>query len=765
MAHNALQALARVYGIYTTYEDVWKSLRRPSQESILRTLQLLGAPLARPGDAAGAVRSRRQELWREWLEPVVVAWDGQLPGVNVRLPDALQNERYRGRIELEDGGTVEFEGRAADLPVGSRSEVEGVGYTRRRMAVPSALPYGYHRLHLAVGSRQAESLVIAAPTRAYSDAGSGVSGGPSPHRPAARSTEERRDPLAAAGQQRLWGVFLPLYALHRQSSAGAGDFSDLEALMEWTAARGGNLVATLPLLATLWELTEDPSPYNPATRLFWNEFYLDPRRIPGIEACPAAREQLQALSSAATQPRGAGADLVDYAGQLAVKRRALEALAAEFFARPSSACEALVQYCRQNPELEPFARFRAVGERQGRPWPQWPEPLRSGTVTAADYDEDVFRYHLFTQWQVEQQLEALTGHARQLNLLWYLDVPLGVNGDGYDVWREPELFVREASGGAPPDSFFTKGQNWGFPPFQPHALRRQEYGYFIRALRNHLRHARVLRLDHVMGLYRLYWIPHGFPSSDGTYVRYRMDELCAILTLESHRFGARIVGENLGTVPPAVDEAMLRHGLDDMYVLQYETNPEKGPALRPPGRTSVASVNTHDMPQFAAYWQGLDIDDRLELGLFTPDEAEAERARRAELRTQLVAFLQAERLLDSGAAVQGGLYPSHVADKPVCDNSREPSPSDAPELLEVLEACQAYLAKSPARIVQVNLEDLWAETEPQNRPGTYREHPNWQRRARYPLETFRDMPAVERILATVDRLRQEAEAEEGGSEA
>lgn len=237
-----------------------------------------------------------------------------------------------------------------------------------------------------------------------------------------------------------------------------------------------------------------------------------------------------------------------------------------------------------------------------------------------------------------------------------------------------------------------------------------------------------------MGLYRLYWVPHGFSAADGAYVRYPMDEFCAILTLESHRFGARIVGENLGTVPHAVDEAMLRHGLDDMYVLQYETNPEKGPTLRRTPPTAVASINTHDMPQFAAYWKGLDIDDRLGLGLFTPAEAAAEHARRGTLRAQLVAFLQAERLLDADCA-------------------------DTPDVLTILEACQAYLAKSPAKIVQVNLEDLWGETEPQNRPGTYREYPNWRRQAQYPLEAFGEIPAVIQVLATVDRLRKQSATE------
>ncbi|MDZ7618862.1 MAG: 4-alpha-glucanotransferase, partial [Patescibacteria group bacterium] len=686
------------YGVSTTYADVWGTPRYASEETLLRTLQLLGAPLDRADQAADAVHHRRQHLWRECIEPVLVAWDGRLTSVHVRLPEAMQAATYQLRLDLEDGGLIEFDGQVSELPVCSRCELAGERYQRRRIALGLTLPRGYHRLRLSVGNREAESLIIAAPTRAFGD--------------------------AAANQERLWGVFLPLHALHRQSSHGAGDFSDLEALMQWTAARGGNLVATLPLLSTLWELTDDPSPYNPASRLFWNEFYLAPNQIAGFEASGHLSE-LHEVCPPPIVPEAT--EYVDYPREMARKRQVLETLAARFFAEPSARREALAEYCRKNPEAERFAQFRAVGERQGQAWPHWPEPLCSGTLSPDDYDRSVFHYHLFTQWQVDEQLEALAGHAQRLNLLWYLDFPLGVAGTGYDVWREPNLFVREASGGAPPDSFFTKGQNWGFPPLHPDRLRRQGYDYFIRALRNHLRHARLLRFDHVMGLYRLYWIPHGFPATEGAYVRYPMDELCAILTLESHRFGASIVGENLGTVPAAVDEALSRHGLDDMYVLQYETNPEKGPTLRLPPATAVASVNTHDMPQFAAYWRGLDIDDRVDLGLLTAKEAAAEHVRRADLRAQLVTFLQAEHLLDSAT----------------------------PDVLDVLEACQAYLAGSPARIVQVNLEDLWGETEPQNRPGTYRERPNWRHKAKYPLDVFTEMPIVQRILDTVHRRRQQ----------
>jgi 4-alpha-glucanotransferase len=738
MERRLLRNLARLYGIETAFKDVWGRWRETSQDTLLRTLQLLGAPVASLGDVPDALRQRRRELWQEVLEPVCVAWEGMPAQVSVRLTETDALRAFRWGLQFEDGGRSEGSGRLAELPTrrqrdqSSASVPGGARYVVKLLGLPTDLPRGYHRLALEFGGRSAETLLIVSPVHAYREA--------------------RRK------QRHLWGVFLPLYALNGRSS-WAGDFSDLKALMQWTAEQGGGLVATLPLLSTLWELSDDPSPYSPASRLFWNEFYLDPRQIPEFGSCPAAETLAQAADletpgegrsksgkrkaesgkplplSPFSSPGGPGpredgpSPLVDYTRQMHAKRQLLEALAATFFQRPAERRQELARYCQANPEVELFSRFRAVGERQGRPWPQWPEPLRDGMIRPGDYDETVYRYHLYAQWQVAQQLGGLADHARRWNLLWYLDFPLGVSGEGYDVWRQRDLFVREASGGAPPDAFFTKGQNWGFPPLRPEALRRQGYRYFIRALRTQLQYARVLRLDHVMGLYRLYWIPHGFAADDGAYVRYRMQELLAILTLESHRLRARVVGENLGTVPEVVDDALGVHAIEDMYVLQYETNPDKGPTLRPVPPTSVASVNTHDMPPFAGYWRGLDIQDRVDLELFTAEEAARERARRARLREDVIGFLRGQDLLDAGD----------------------------PQVEQVMEACHAYLARSPAGLVLINLEDLWGETEPQNWPGTYRQRPNWRRKARYSFDQFSELPAVVRVLSTVNRLRKQAD--------
>jgi len=703
MQQENLRQLARLYGVFPSYLDVWRRRRFSSDEALLRTLRLLGAPVERPEDAADALRARRVECWRKPAEPTLTAWEGRPAQLRLRMKSADVEKKFRCRIGFEDGGREEFERKLSELPRLRQRTIEGSSYEARLLSLPERLPRGYHRCEIEFGGSRAEVLVIAAPERSYAE--------------------------PPGGRRFLWGVFLPLYALYRDVNWGAGDFSDLEALMQWTAQRGGSLVATLPQLSTLWELGADPSPYSAASRLFWNEYYLDPRRIPELESCAAARDMLASADDEARQGRANRGDLVDYSGQMALKRRIIELLCGSFFERPSPRRDQLERFRHEHAELDLFARFRAVGEKQGKFWPDWPEPLSSGTIRPGDYDERTYQYHLYAQWQTEEQLDAMSRHAEQLKMLWYLDFPLGVSGAGYDVWREREVFVREAAGGAPPDAFFTKGQNWGFPPFDPQKLREQGYRHLIAALRRHLKYARVLRFDHIMGLYRFYWVPNGLEATDGAYVRYPAEDLFAILTLESHRYKARIVGENLGTVPPVVDERIARHGIEDMYVVQYEAKPDRKPIVRPAGARSVASVNTHDMPQFAAYWTGLDVDDRLQLGLLDEQEAIAEWHARARLRRQMIEFLK-----DRGLIGRDTLDPERI-----------------------LEACLAYLASGPAPMVLVNLEDLWLETDPQNTPGTFMERPNWRRKARRSFEEFTALPGVRRILHTVDRLRREAE--------
>ncbi len=250
--------------------------------------------------------------------------------------------------------------------------------------------------------------------------------------------------------------------------------------------------------------------------------------------------------------------------------------------------------------MEDYAAFRAAWDARKAPWPTWPAPARDGLLREGDFGGQAKRYHLFVQWALHLQLRELSSGPRKL---LYLDLPLGASYDGYDVWRRRDLFALEASAGAPPDDFFTKGQDWGFPPLHPERSREEGHAYFRECLANQLRYAGTLRIDHVMGLHRFFWIPKGAGPAEGTYVRYPAEELYAVACLESVRHRARIVGEDLGTVPRYVRPAMARHGILRMFVAQFGLSPDPRRALGGIPRACVASVNTHDMPTFASFWK------------------------------------------------------------------------------------------------------------------------------------------------------------------
>jgi 4-alpha-glucanotransferase len=695
---DPLRQLAESYGIQTSYLDVAGRTHEATPEALLAVLRVLGAPLEREEQAAAVLQDRLAAEWRRPLNPVVVAWDGRGGAVDLRLPEAIAVSPLRCELQWETGGERSWDVAPAELTSSQVVKVGGVAYRSLRLPLPEDLPPGYHRLVVHCASQPGECLIVSAPTRAHEPEG------------------------AAAGK--TWGVFLPLYALRSQRDWGCGDFTDLQHLVQWVQRRGGGLVGTLPLLAAFLDQPFEPSPYSPASRLFWNELYLDVERIPELAQRPEARSEID--SHAFHQQREAlrSTRLVDYRGVMAQKRRVLQRLSDAFFTDPqpgrAAACRRFIQ---DHPRVEEYARFRAAVERFGATWWVWPEGQRSGWLREGDYDETARRYHLFVQWQAHEQLAALAQQARTGGPGLYLDLPLGVNADSFEVWSERRLFALGASGGAPPDLFFTKGQDWGFPPLHPETLRAQGYRYLRDCLRNHMQYAGVLRVDHLMGLHRLYWVPQGLGPQQGVYVRYRPEEMYAIFALESVRHRTLLVGEDLGTVPPEVRPAMERHHVHRLFVVQYELQHAAGAGDLPeafPG--AVASVNTHDMPTFSAYWRGLDLADRHDLGLLDEAGVREEEARRAQVRQALVRQLRAAGEL-----------------------------GDAEDESAVLRALFKRLARSDAAAVLASLEDLWQAIEPQNVPGTWKERPNWQRKAAHTLEELDRLPAVVEALRALNR--------------
>ena len=692
----ALRQLARLHGVQSGYVDMAGRRQRASSESLLAVLRTLGVPVERMKDVPGALRETRHAVAHRVLEPIHAVWAGKRSNIPLQLAGRAARGFLRCEWRLESGEVHRTESQLSRLPVKYPGGVKGEELITRHVPVLKRLPTGYHSLLLECGEERFVTHVFCAPEQCFQS--------PSACKP--------------------WGLFAPLYALHSNSSWGAGDFGDLEDFIKLVGHSGGGFVGTLPLLPAFLDRPCEPSPYSPVSRLFWNEFYLDLEQVPELAICPAARRLMQASAFQKRVLELRQEPLVDYAAQMALKRSVLELLSQSFFSKASALRQSCEQFIRKHEHLADYARFRAVHEERARTWTEWPARMRGGDLRDTDCLTSLRQYHLYAQWLAHQQMGRLSEQARQQKVDLYLDMPLGTHRDGYDAWRFQKLFAMDASGGAPPDPVFTQGQDWGFAPMNPQRSREQGHTYVRAYLRHHLRHARMLRFDHVMALHRLYWVPEGRPARHGAYVTYPSEEIYAMLSIESHRHRAVIIGENLGTVPAEVNRSLKRHGINGMFVVQYEARPQRRAALRRIPPNEVASMNTHDMPPFAAFWRGLDIADRHDLGLIKRRDLAGEYRLRERVRRSLVRWLRHRGTLTSGTPT-----------------------TDA-----VFRAIVKHLGRSDARWVLLNLEDLWSETASQNTPGTATERVNWRRKARFVLEHLR--PWLETFILDFPRARR-----------
>ncbi len=651
---SSLRSLAAAYGVLTSYYGV-DGLTRARPEALLAVLRILGAPVERIEDAEEALRSKREETARKLVPPAVALWDhapATVPISHLAGESGVAKVTLLTEADERREDTLDIE----SLPVAFARR----GVVRRTLALPR-LPHGYHRLVVSFRERRAKSVLIVAPVASYRE--------------------------AARDRSRRWGLFAPLCALESESSLAMGDFSDLRRFADLVAHHGGSFAATLPFLAAF---ENEASPYSPASRRFWNELYVDPR---------LASEWVDRNLDSRKEP------LVDYPAIASWKRPLLQSMAQEALrVRPAF----LEDFLRTRADGIEYARFRAAAERRG-PWPQW-----DGPPSRDDLRDPAVLYHVYGQALAEEQIAGAAAAAERKGVGFYFDMPLGVHPLGFDTWSRPTLFAKSAEVGAPPDAVFPDGQSWGFPPVVPERSREEGHGYFRESLAHVMRHAGFLRIDHVMGLHRQFWIPEGFEKRDGIYVRYPVGELLAVANLESHRHRSELVGENLGIVPDSVNRALHRHRWREIYVLQFRLTGKEETPLEPVPQGSVASFNTHDTPTFAGFRLGRDLDDRVEAGLLDPEKARELASARAAAVAALDAY--------AGAA------------------------SGSPR--ESLTAWLRLLLGSDADLVAINLEDLWLEEEPQNVPGRV-ERANWRRRLRHSLTSLPD--DVVAILAGISR--------------
>ena len=706
--HEGLCKLADYCGIEKGYYDAGGKWVQSSNEAFIAILNELDIPINQPDESPHFLHSKSLVDCSKPLEPVSVSWFSAEQGY-AEIPLLLPKDTFQGvckaRLNLENGTQITWEFSTFELIVSSAKSVFGNEFVTLQIEVPQKIPLGCHLFNIEGPFGNFQSALLAAPKKAHG------------------ATFER--------QQKNWGVFLPLYAAKSDRNLGAGDFTDLENLIEWTAKQGGKVVGTLPLLSAFLDEPCEISPYSPASRLFWNEFYLDVERIAEFEYSPDARKLFQSPEFQREAKSLRDLDLVDYPRVMKLKRRILELLVLDFLQTANPVRKAALDaYIAKRPEVLDFALFRANVEKFKASWHSWPSDLNAGALNDSDVDPLVRHYHILSQWWAEEQIANVSEKALQFGAKGlYLDLPLGVNADSYDVFRHKELFAMGASGGAPPDSFFTLGQDWGFPPLRPDKLLDNKLTYLRSCLTHHMKHCSMLRVDHVMGLHRLYWVPKGLGAKNGAYVRYNSEAMYAVFNLESHKHKALIIGEDLGTVPPAVRPMMKNHGWHRLCVGQFEINPTEGRVLNETPEGAVASINTHDLPTFASYWLGTDIAERVEMGLLTEEEAQQEQTARKIMRESVLKGIGAENHEGITALEQ------------------------EKQMEIVLASIFDELTQSNAGTVLVNLEDAWFCREPQNVPGTWKEKPNWRHKSRFKDAELDGVAYLMKILGKINTAR------------
>jgi (1->4)-alpha-D-glucan 1-alpha-D-glucosylmutase len=756
---NPLDQLCELYGVLPGYHDIWGNSHHASEFGKRTLLGAMGVPANNDDEVAASLHACERDRWKKPLPPVLVLREtlpetltetqterGQpypvLYRVAFALPISEDRVPYRWHLRRESGSEDSGEFIPEGMQELERGHLDGQEFVRRALPLNLQIEQGYHRFALERADHRgiiAEMQLIIAPATCY-------------------------QPPALQGEGRGWGFAVQLYAVRSERNYGMGDLGDLRRLVEFCAEGGGSTLLLNPLHALFPDAPEHASPYSPSSRAWFNPLYLDVEAIPDFMESEEVRSLVLAPQFQAQLRALRAAEQVDYRGVAEVK---------------STVCNRLYQHFRAVHLMENTDRaraFRAFQSEHGQSlrkqalfealqehfraqdnatwgWPVWPEPCRDpGAPEVAAFCEahlERVEYFEYLQWQTSMQLWAVRTRSRELGLGIgvMLDLAIGVAEGGGATWTHRELYALDASAGAPPDDFNRLGQNWGLPPWVPHRLTALAYAPFVETLRANMRNSGALRKDHIMGLYRLFWVPRGQSATEGAYVRYPFEDMLGILALESQRNRCLVIGEDLGTVPNEVREALHPMNVMSTRLLYFERRddgrlklPQEYPA------NAVAAATTHDLPTLAGFWQGLDIDLRERLHLFPNEEARnGQIVERAADRAQLLVALESLGLLPPGTGVHQVGFP-------------EMTP-------ELASAVYTYLAQAPSKLLLVQMEDGFGVREQPNLPGAgIADYPSWRLKLPLNLEEWPQNPYLQGIARALRHERPAPQAPSSGTE-
>lgn len=696
---DPLIALAEAAGLQPVYQDAWGAPHAVSRETLSAMLAALGLG----GDPAAALDAHRRQVGGNLLPPVIVLRHGTAARAEVMLPIGQEDVAIAWRVQFEAGGEAAESSLVQDLDLCKRVDLPGVvPYEHRALPLPEELPPGYHCLTVEFCGMVETAPLIVAPARAWQD--------------------------WRGGDDRRWGFSVQLYAVRSARNWGIGDLTDLRRLLERAAERGAAMVGINPLHTLYPDEPEAASPYSPSTRLFGNPLYLDIEAVPEFQSCAAAQTLAasdgyrDALRSLRAAPQ------VRYREVAALKQLIFPLLHRQFETASSPERRAAFERFRaeRGPALRRLAIFECLRAVRGeadpaqRDWRNWPAALRdpdSAAVAAfaAEYPAAVGCAE-YLQWQFDEQLGACGRHAEALGLSIGIfgDLAVGVAAAGAEAWWNQNVQVPGFSVGAPPDILNTQGQGWGFPLFHPARLAAEAYEPFIAVLRANMRHAGALRIDHALGLMRLWCVPPQGDPREGVYLDCPAADLVALIILESHRNRCLVIGEDLGTLPPGLDRLLSEAGILSYRVLYFEQEHgyfRPAAAYKP---DALVTLGTHDLPPLPRWWAGDDLALRTALGHLAPEALDAAQAQRRHERDALAGWAGAE-------------------------------PGDTPPVV----ALHRTLARTPARLLCAQLEDMRPEAAQMNVPGTSDEYPNWRHRLAGDIATLFADPLVDETFRAI----------------
>lgn len=716
-------------------------------ESLRGLLRLIGVPAHTPQQVRESFVASKDNEWTKCVEETFVIPQSKLSsGWTLHIPvesPSLSSLHVAWTILGEHRFRSSRQARGTSLKVRARKIIKGRVYLRVTLPFPRHLPLGYYALQWAVRSSsfhaQGTSRVIVTPEKAYA-------------------------PDSYRSGRSLWGLIVQLYGVRSQRNWGIGDFGDLNDLVLWAGKDlGAAMVGVNPLHALL---PGEISPYSPSSRMFHHPLYLDIERIPEYHESRIARRRVRSRDFQHTLSSLRSCPTVNYESVQVIKYEILEILYRLFLkkhlvprSRRGSAFLRFIQ--RQGSNLEHFACFQALGEHflrtrssgnKVRGWQDWPkefrDPLSPHVQMFSRKHATRLNFFRYLEWLCQDQLEEVrkTGRRMHMPIGLYQDLAVGIDPKGYEAWAFQNQLVTQASIGTPPEIFSPKGQNWNLVPLSPEHLHQQGYDVFIKTFRSMMAGGGLLRIDHAMGLFRLFWIPRGRPPSEGAYIHYPAEALLAILALESHKSRTTIVGEDLGTITPHIRKTLSHSGLLSYRLLFFEKT--KNGNFLPPHRykrSAMVAVSTHDLPTLKGFWEGRDIQWKTQLNMYPDPKASGkERHARNKEKGKLLQALRKEGLLPSVHSGQSHAMPSF-------DSALQ-------------QAVYAYLARTPSFLLAVSLEDLLGDAETPNIPGASpRDYPVWRMKAGSQGSCFhewRDSPDLATLVKVINRERRRKVASE-----